>query len=108
MVNNPGRVVTKFQFSTLFKEAWFKAIKPETFISGFRKTSVYPLNPLAISVPASEFLSLDTSSSSNDLSTISLPSLDDMSETSDDPPISNPDCATHVYTSEQIRLFKTR
>ena len=108
MVNNPGRVVTKFQFSTLFKEAWFKAIKPETFISGFRKTGVYPLNPLAISVPASEFLFLDTSSSSNDLSTISLPSLDDMSEISDDPPISNPDCATHVYTSEQIRLFKTR
>ena len=59
MVNNPGRVVTKFQFPTLFKEAWFKAIKPETFISGFRKTGVYPLNPLAISVPASEFLSLD-------------------------------------------------
>ena len=61
------RVVIKFQFSTLFKEAWFKAQK---------KTGIYPLNHLAISVPASEFLSLDTSSSSNDLSTMSLPSLD--------------------------------
>ena len=24
MVDNPGRVVTKFQFSSLFKEAWIK------------------------------------------------------------------------------------
>ena len=35
MVDNPGRVVTKFQFSSLFREALFKSIKPETVVAGF-------------------------------------------------------------------------
>ena len=33
MVNNPGCVVTKLQFSQLFSQAWWKAIRPETIIS---------------------------------------------------------------------------
>ena len=45
-------IVTKFQFSGLFKEAWFKSIKPETLVAGFRKAGVYPLNPSAVVVPA--------------------------------------------------------
>ena len=60
MVDNPGRVVTKFQFSALFKEAWLKAIKTETIVSGFRKTGVYPLNPNAVTVPALDASSLSS------------------------------------------------
>ena len=63
MVDNPGRVVTKFQFSSLFREAWFKSIKPETVVAGFRKAGVYPLNPNAISVPALDASSLTSDSS---------------------------------------------
>ena len=37
MVENPGKVVTKFQFSSLLNKAWFQSIKPETIKSGFRK-----------------------------------------------------------------------
>ena len=50
---NPGRVVSKFHFSSFFKEAWFKAIKSETFIAGFRKMGVHPLDSSTISIPAS-------------------------------------------------------
>ena len=37
-----GRVVTKYQFSSLFSKAWYKAIKPETLVSGFRKVGICP------------------------------------------------------------------
>ena len=67
MVNNPGRVVTKFQFSSLFREAWVKAIKPESIISGFQKCGVYPFNPNAVSIPDHSQLS-DGCSSINQLS----------------------------------------
>ena len=50
MVNNPGCVVTKLQFSQLFSQAWRKAIRPETIINGFRKTGVCPLNKHAIEI----------------------------------------------------------
>ena len=59
--------MTKFQFSALFKEVWLKAIKPETIVSGFQKTGVYPLNPNAVTVPA-----LDASSLSSDKDDSSL------------------------------------
>ena len=32
MAENPGKVVTKFSFSSLISQAWYKAIKPETII----------------------------------------------------------------------------
>ena len=48
MQDNPGRVVTKFQFSSLFSTAWYKATRPENIISGFRKVA---FDATAISVP---------------------------------------------------------
>ena len=47
-VDNPGRAVAKFQFSSLFNKAWFLAIQPSTIVSGFRKVGVYPFDPVAI------------------------------------------------------------
>ena len=48
MLENPGKVVTKFQFSDLFRQAWYKAINPEAIVAGFRKVGVYPFNRTAI------------------------------------------------------------
>lgn len=45
---HPGRVVTKFQFSALFRQAWSKAMTVENICSGFKKTGVYPFEPEAI------------------------------------------------------------
>ena len=44
LTNNPGSVVTKLQFNSLFSQAWYKSIQPETIVSGFRKTGICPLN----------------------------------------------------------------
>ena len=48
MQKNPGRVVTKYQFSPLFAEAWYKAIHPGNLVAGFVKAGVCPFNPEAM------------------------------------------------------------
>ena len=40
----PGSVVTKFNFSRLFSQAWCLAVTPVNIISGFRRAGVYPLD----------------------------------------------------------------
>ncbi len=39
---NPGKVITKYQFSSLLSEAWLKTMVPSTVISGF-KTWCFPI-----------------------------------------------------------------
>lgn len=46
--SNPGRVVTKYQFSSLLSQAWMKTMVPSTIISGFKTCGVYPFNPMAV------------------------------------------------------------
>jgi hypothetical protein len=53
MSEHPGRVVTKFQFSTLFSRAWSRSMTMANVTAGFRVTGIYPLNR--------NVLSLDTS-----------------------------------------------
>ena len=45
---HPGKVITKYQFSKLFSEAWCKAIIPLSIINGFKYSGVYPLNPTVV------------------------------------------------------------
>ncbi len=48
MFSNPGRVILKIQFSTLFSETWSKGMSISNIVSGFRWTGIYPFNPNAI------------------------------------------------------------
>ena len=50
MVDNPGKVVTKLSFSSLFSQAWYMAIKPETIIAGFGKVGACPFDRSVISL----------------------------------------------------------
>ena len=45
---NPSRVITKFQFSALFAEAWSKGMTISNVTAGFRTTGVCPFNPKAV------------------------------------------------------------
>ena len=45
---NPGRVITKYQFSAIFSQAWSKGMAINNITSGFRNTGIYPFNPQAI------------------------------------------------------------
>ena len=48
MQSNPGKVVTKYQFSELLSKAWNKTMTPSTICAGFKKSGVFPFNPEAI------------------------------------------------------------
>ena len=48
LFTNPSRVITKFQFSGLFAEAWSKGMTVSNITSGFRTTGVYPFDPNAV------------------------------------------------------------
>ena len=45
---NPGRVVTRYQFSDIFSKAWAKGMTMKNIIGGFKTTGVFPLNREAI------------------------------------------------------------
>jgi len=45
---NPGIVVNKFNFYSIFKKAWLAAVVPVNLCSGFKKTGVFPFNPNTI------------------------------------------------------------
>ena len=48
ITENPGKVVTKFQFSSLFTKVWFQLIQPQSIVSGFKKVGVCPYGAAAI------------------------------------------------------------
>ena len=66
LADNPGSVVTKLQFSRLFRTAWMIACKPSNIVSGFKKTGVCPLDSAAIKITPSLSESKDDSSSNQE------------------------------------------
>ena len=46
--NNPGVVISKYNFSEVFSEAWLLALTPANIVSGFRKCGIHPFNRNAI------------------------------------------------------------
>ena len=44
MVENPGKRITRFNFSHLFCSAWMKSMTMKNIVSGFRVTGVFPVN----------------------------------------------------------------
>ena len=53
MTDNPGKVVTKFQFSAIFSRAWTRSMTVANITAGFRITGIHPLNRNALSPPTS-------------------------------------------------------
>ena len=45
---NPGKVMTRFEFSRVFSQAWFQGMSMSSVIAGFRTTGVYPFNRHAL------------------------------------------------------------
>ena len=62
---HPGSIVTRFNFSRLFSQAWCKAVTTANIMGGFRRAGVYPFNPNAISI--TEDTSSDVAATSSSL-----------------------------------------
>ena len=52
--DNPGRVVTRFEFSQLFSEVWYSAMSARNIVASFKTTGVCPFNRQALKVPGME------------------------------------------------------
>ena len=48
MEQNPGKVITKYNFSPLLNEAWNKTMTPKVISAGFKRVGIYPFNPNVI------------------------------------------------------------
>lgn len=46
--DNPGRVITRFQFSELFGRAWMRGMSMKNVIAGFHTTGIFPFNRHAL------------------------------------------------------------
>lgn len=44
LASNPGRVITRYQFSELLNKAWMQSKTIANMCTAFRKTGVYPIN----------------------------------------------------------------
>ena len=54
LTKNPGKVVTRYEFSALFGKAWTRSMNMTNVIAGFRTTGIFPFNRNALSVSGSE------------------------------------------------------
>ena len=53
---NPGEIVTNFNFTRLFSQAWFQAVTAANIIAGFQRAGVHPLNPSVIEADSDTLL----------------------------------------------------
>lgn len=51
---NPGRMVTRFEFSQIFRETWYESMSAKNIISSYKTTSICPFNRHALNVPGME------------------------------------------------------
>ena len=83
---NPGRVITKYDFSPLLCKAWGNAMVPNNIISGFRRSGIFPFNPNALDYGANSSSNANVGCSS----------------------ASNTSVKVEEFTSEQIERFERR
>ena len=106
MQDNPGRVVTKYQFSSLFSTAWYKTIRPETIISGFRKVGVCPFDSSAIVVP--DIPMCESTVVKNESSSESEDEANSSAECGLTKETGFSSATQNAFTPEQLELFATR
>ena len=115
---NPGKIITKFNFTSLFSKAWLQAVTPGNVMAGFKTCGVYPFNPKAIQVSnndnsevvASE-VNADKDNSDNivenDKGEVEQ-SFDNIVENDTDKVVHEQPSPNVNFTAEQQQLFKRR
>ena len=62
---NPGKVISKLNFCSVFKNSWLTAVTPANICGGFKKAGVFPFNRAAVSLPDSSYESTNSDSKSD-------------------------------------------
>ena len=55
---NPGKIITRYEFSRLFSKAWMGSMTISNITAGFRVTGIYPLDREAVLGPISDLSAL--------------------------------------------------
>ena len=97
LFDNPGKVITKFDFSELFAEAWSKGMTIANVVSGFRHTGIYPFAPNSI---LDKFPShTESQSPQGDISSVPPPNTDNAATSHQRP---------GSFSAEKIALYEKR
>jgi hypothetical protein len=130
MSQNPGRVVNRYNFSTIFSRAWIRSMSMQNIISSFKAVGVYPLDrskaldqlhpstaePQATSLSFVPFLTPSKrvkKSQQDALPTVTLDPLQKEDETlgrtcKHAHPVTPVPVESFVFTEEEERLYKRR
>ncbi len=95
MFANPGCVVSKFQFSSLFSQAWSKGMTINNVVSGFRSTGIYPFDRNAVLSKLPTSAEASTLSSGGETSSGSDHLSDEETIDGEDPASDHPVPVTH-------------
>ncbi|KAM3959863.1 uncharacterized protein ACR2FA_006149 [Aphomia sociella] len=52
LYQNPDKKITKARFKTIFSKVWYKCMKIDNIVNGFKATGFYPYNPEVIPIEA--------------------------------------------------------
>ena len=103
----PGTIITKYQFSQLFSEAWLKTMIPSNIINGFKCCVIYPFNPKAVLDHDPCCVSKRTDSSSQN-STTPMEDCAGYHHASAESSGNIEDAAVESFTAEEEVLYNTR
>ena len=95
VTEHPGKVVTKFQFSSLFNTAWTRSMTVANIVGGFRVTGVHPVNRHALFPP-----SIDCESLSRETGLPFIPMYSPLTRRTTKP--------ADEFTEEEVSLFEIR
>ena len=105
VTDNPGKLVTRYQFSALFSEAWLRSMTVANITGGFRVTGVYPVNRDALSLPSPECESLTKQTG---LVFIPLYSPASKRKSSIEEPATERQMTIEDFSEEELARFETR
>ena len=98
IITNPGRVVTRFQFSQLFRRAWMKGMTMVNIVARFRTTGIYPLDRSVVSTRSVAESNPSTLPERTGLKFIPLYS----------PSVRRPTARVSTFSAEEIARYEAR
>ncbi len=102
---NPGKVVTRYSFSNLLRQAWMSSMTMKNVIAGFKTTGIYPVDRNAV-IKKVEYD--HTSVSETTLPFLPMTSPMPRKKNWCRPPISSSQPTSCTFTSAETALFERR
>jgi len=106
--SNPGKIVTKFNFNSIFADAWLHSVTPANVMGGFKTCGVYPFNPAAIKVPETEYGNTSSEEMNINGSTDTSTATDKDASVTEDNATKTQDLPPPLFSEEQEALFARR